>query len=102
LPLSAKTGEGIDALRAAIRAQLIESGADSTDGVVVTNVRHQAALVRARESLAQAEESVSDGMANELVAVDIRAAADALGEITGIITTDEILEQIFSTFCIGK
>jgi tRNA modification GTPase len=102
LPLSAKTGEGIDALRAAIRAQLIESGADSTDGVVVTNVRHQAALVRARESLAQAEESVSAGMANELVAVDIRAAADALGEITGIITTDEILEQIFSTFCIGK
>jgi tRNA modification GTPase len=41
-------------------------------------------------------------MANELVAVDLRAAADALGEITGAITTDEVLEQIFSTFCIGK
>jgi tRNA modification GTPase len=41
-------------------------------------------------------------MANELVAVDIRAAAEALGEITGAITTDDILNEIFSTFCIGK
>jgi tRNA modification GTPase len=102
LPLSAKTGEGIDALRATIRAQLVEGGADSADGVIVTNVRHQAALDHAHQSLIQARESVGAGMANELVAVDIRAAADALGEITGAITTDEILEQIFSTFCIGK
>jgi tRNA modification GTPase len=100
--LSAKTGQGIDALRAAIRSQLVSGGAEATDGVIVTNMRHQAALERARESLVQAKESVGAGMANELVAVDIRAAADALGEITGAITTDEILEQIFSTFCIGK
>ena len=102
LTLSAKTGEGIDKLRETIRSQLIGAGAETTDGVMVTNVRHQAALDRACESLTQAKESVGAGMANELVAVDIRAAADALGEITGAITTDEILEQIFSTFCIGK
>ena len=100
--LSAKTGEGVDALRAAIRSQLVSGGPEATEGVIVTNVRHQAALERARESLAQAKESVGAEMANELVAVDVRAAADALGEITGAITTDEILEQIFSTFCIGK
>lgn len=100
--LSAKTGEGIDVLRAAIRAQLIEAGADTADGVIVTNVRHQAALERAKQSLIHARQSVEGGMANELVAIDIRAAADALGEITGVITTDEILERIFSTFCIGK
>jgi tRNA modification GTPase len=100
--LSAKTGDGIDRLRAAIRTQLVGGGAETTDGVIVTNVRHQAALDRASESLAQAKNSVREGMANELVAVDIRGAADALGEITGVITTDEILEQIFSTFCIGK
>ena len=100
--LSAKTGEGIDELRAAIRSQLVAGGAETADGVIVTNVRHQEALDRTRESLAQARESAGAGMANELVAVDIRAAADALGEITGVITTDEILEQIFSTFCIGK
>jgi tRNA modification GTPase len=69
---------------------------------MVTNVRHQAALQRAREALDQAQASVTAGMADELVAVDVRAAADALGEITGTITTDEILQQIFSTFCVGK
>ena len=102
LSLSAKTGEGIDALRAAIRAQLVEGGADTADGVIVTNIRHRAALDRAVQSLLHARRSVEKGMANELVALDLRAAADALGEITGAITTDEILERIFSTFCIGK
>jgi tRNA modification GTPase len=99
--LSAKTGEGIERLRAAIRSQLVGAGAETTDGVMITNVRHQAALERACDSLVQARASVAAAMADELVAVDMRAAADALGEITGVITTDEILEQIFSTFCIG-
>jgi tRNA modification GTPase len=100
--LSAKTGEGIEHLRSAIRSQLVGKGAETADGVMVTNVRHHAALDRARASLTQASGSVGAGMPDELIAVDVRAAADALGEITGEITTDEILEQIFSTFCIGK
>jgi tRNA modification GTPase len=100
--VSAKTGEGIDRLRAAIRSQLIGAGSDATEGVMVTNVRHHAALARAGEALAQAKGSAATAMAHEFVAVDVRAAADALGEITGAITTDEILEQIFSTFCVGK
>jgi tRNA modification GTPase len=100
--LSAKTGEGVEDLRVAIRSALVGGGADTTDGVMVTNVRHQAALERAMESLSQAKRSVGQRMADEFVAVDVRAAAEALGEITGAITTDEILEQIFSTFCIGK
>lgn len=100
--ISAKTGEGIDRLRAAIRSQLVGAGSDATEGVMVTNVRHHAALDRAGEALAQAKESADAAMAHECVAMDVRAAADALGEITGAITTDEILEQIFSTFCVGK
>src|SRR5690349_3664760 len=100
--ISATTGAGIDDLRAAIRSQLVGPGGETADGVMVTNVRHQAALDRARESLGQALESIAAGMAAELVAIDIRGAADALGEITGAITTDEILERIFSEFCIGK
>ena len=80
----------------------LEAGAETADGVMVTNVRHQAALDRADGSLVQAEESIRAGMANELVAVDIRAAADALGEITGAITTDEVLERDLFEFCIGK
>jgi tRNA modification GTPase len=69
---------------------------------MVTNVRHQTALDRAGESLRLAVESMTAGLAAELLAIDIRAAADALGGITGAITTDEILERIFSEFCIGK
>lgn len=100
--VSARTGDGIDRLRSAIRGQLIGGGAETTDGVIVTNVRHQTALDQAREALEQAKASVAAKMPDELVAVDVRAAADALGEITGAITTDDILEQVFSTFCIGK
>lgn len=100
--LSAKTGDGIDDLRTAIRSQLVGPGAEVAESIMVTNVRHHTALERARDSLDHASESIAAGMAAELVAIDIRAAADALGEITGAITTDEILERIFSEFCIGK
>jgi tRNA modification GTPase len=100
--ISAKTGSGIDSLRAAIRSQLVGPGGDTADGVMIVNVRHQTALDRAAEALHEAAESIASGVASELVAIDIRTAADALGEITGAITTDEILERIFSEFCIGK
>ena len=102
IAVSAKTGDGVEDLRLAIRAQLIGSGPETADGVLVTNVRHQTALARAHESLVEATSSIKDEMAAELVAVDLRAAADALGEITGAITNEEILSRIFSTFCIGK
>jgi tRNA modification GTPase len=100
--VSAKTGIGLDQVRDAIRAALVSSGGDPSDGVLVTNVRHRTALRRATESLQQGLESSRRGLAGELISVDLRAAADALGEITGAITTDEILERIFSQFCIGK
>jgi len=100
--ISAKTGLGVEMVKLAIRAQLMSGGFEATEGVMVTNVRHRDALRRAGESLGQALESVQCGMAGELVSIDVRAAADALGEITGAITTDEILGRIFSEFCIGK
>jgi tRNA modification GTPase len=100
--VSAKTGLGIELVKSALRAQLLSGGLEATESVMVTNVRHRDALRRAGESLGQALESVQCGMAGELVSLDVRAAADALGEITGAITTDEVLGQIFSEFCIGK
>ncbi len=100
--VSAKTGLGIEAVKAALRAQLVSGCFDAAASVMVTNVRHRDALRRAGESLGQALESVQCGMAGELISIDVRAAADALGEITGAITTDEILGRIFSEFCIGK
>ena len=101
-PISAKTGLGVETAKSALRAQLVSGGFEAAESVTVTNVRHRDALRRAGESLGQALESVQGGMAGELVSIDVRAAADALGEITGAITTDEILAQIFSEFCIGK
>ena len=100
--ISAKNGWGVEIVKSAIRAQLMSEGFEAADGVTVTNVRHRDALRRAGESLGQALESVQWGAAGELVSIDVRAAADALGEITGAITTDEVLGRIFSEFCIGK
>lgn len=100
--ISAKTGQGIEELRKAIRSQFLRSDGEPPEGTIVTNVRHQVALQRAEESLCQASHSIDEGMAPELLALDVRAAADALGEITGEITTDEILDRIFAEFCIGK
>ncbi len=100
--ISAKTGLGVEMVKSALRAQLVSRGFEAAESVTVTNVRHRDALRRAGESLGQALESVQCGMAGELVSIDVRAAADALGEITGVITTDEILGRIFSEFCIGK
>ena len=100
--ISAKTGMGVEMLKSALRAQLVSGGFEAAENVTVTNVRHRDALRRAGESLGQALESVQCGMAGELVSIDVRAAADALGEITGAITTDEVLGRIFSEFCIGK
>lgn len=100
--MSAKTGMGVEEVRSALRAQLLSGGFEAGESVMVTNARHRDALRRASASLTQALESVRCGMAGELVSIDVRAAADALGEITGAIATDEILGRIFSEFCVGK
>ncbi len=102
LSISAVTGAGLNEVRSAIRSAVVSSSREAAEGVLVTRVRHLSALRRAADSLEVARAAVLAGAAGELVAVDLRAAADALGEITGVITTDEILNQIFSEFCIGK
>ena len=102
IDISAKMQIGLEGLRKAIRSQLTPSRLESQDGVLVTNLRHAAALERALQGVEEARRSVEAGRAGELVAMDLRIAADALGEITGVITTDEILERIFAEFCIGK
>lgn len=100
--VSAKTGAGLEELKVAVRARLVSPGFEVNEALIVTNVRHRTALRRAQDSLAHASESVRLGFAGELVAMDLRVAADALGEITGAITTDDILDKVFAEFCIGK
>jgi tRNA modification GTPase len=73
-----------------------------SDAVMVTNVRHQDALVKAEESLREGTEACRRGESEEFIALDLRRALEALGEIVGETATEDILSRIFSRFCIGK
>jgi tRNA modification GTPase len=69
---------------------------------VMINARHQDALQRAREAIGRTVAALRDGLGLELAALDLRIAANAVGEIVGKTTTDDLLDAIFSQFCIGK
>ena len=102
LPISVRTGAGMEELKKSISSQLSQASLESNEGVVITNVRHRLALERTRVSIHEALDSTRRGIEPECLAVDLRGAADSLGEITGVITSDDILHRIFSEFCIGK
>jgi tRNA modification GTPase len=74
----------------------------TTEGGFLARRRHLDALERARDALLQGQAQLEGHGAGELLAEDLRAAQDALGEITGHLTPDELLGKIFSSFCIGK
>lgn len=96
------TGQGIEALKDAIQ-QLVWSGHVPTGMFeVMINSRHQEALQRARAAAERVRTALSANAALELVAEDLRQAVNALGEITGQTLTEDLLEAIFSQFCIGK
>jgi len=99
---SATTGAGLDELRDAIRDTVLTQKLEPSEGVLITHLRHRSALERARTSLEQALVSVQRHMAAECIAADLRVAINAIGEIIGETTTDDILERIFQEFCIGK
>lgn len=98
--VSALTRQGLDELRTALRGCFLDSSKESE--IVVTNVRHKAALERARSSLSEVQRAMEQGMPPDIVAVDLQEARDDLEEIIGAVTNDDILERIFSQFCIGK
>ena len=99
LAISAKTGSGLEALRSAL---VSHAGISSASGTLVTNARHAAALREAAASLSAVSDGLDRGLTSDLLAEDLRAALAALGSITGEITNDEVLGEIFSKFCIGK
>jgi tRNA modification GTPase len=95
-------GQGIETLKDAIK-QLVWAGEITAEMLQVTiNSRHQNALSRARATIRQAADALRAGATLELVAMDLRIAANAVGEIVGKTTTEDLLDSIFSTFCIGK
>lgn len=100
--ISAKTGEGIDHLTAGIQGLCLKEGLEATPSVLVTRLRHKTSLERAHHSVEEAMRSLEKKESGECVALDIRVALDALGEITGAVSTEDILDRIFQDFCIGK
>lgn len=99
--ISAKTGEGLDKLKTVLIESVAGPGIN-TENIIITNIRHYEALLQVMESLTRVEEGLNNNLQEDLIALDIRQAIHYLGEITGEITTDEILDSIFSNFCIGK
>lgn len=100
LTLSAKTNPDLSELKEEMYAYIEKQ--KTTSQTIVNNARHLDALVRARESLVLCKEGLQSGLSSELVAIDLRRALEALGEIVGQVSNDELLGNIFSKFCIGK
>ena len=94
--------KGLDNLKAAVCEELLGGESVIGESPIVTNARHQEALRRANEGLNYAIESLENGMPPDLVAVDLRISLDGLGDIVGKTTTEDILDRIFSQFCVGK
>jgi tRNA modification GTPase len=96
------TGQGIEALKDAIK-QMVWSGDLPSDALeAMINSRHQDALLRGREAVQRSVDALRLGQTLELVAMDLRIGANAIGEIVGKTTTEDLLDSIFSQFCIGK
>ncbi|MDD4820634.1 MAG: tRNA uridine-5-carboxymethylaminomethyl(34) synthesis GTPase MnmE [Flavobacteriales bacterium] len=100
IKISAKVGDGLDALRERL-VSFVDIG-DVSSRTIVTNARHYDALVRSGVAIDRAETGLLAGLSADLLAVDVRDAISCLGEITGDISSDDILGSIFSRFCIGK
>jgi tRNA modification GTPase len=98
LAISALTGAGIDDLKS--RLDALAFGSSASSRTLTLNARHVRAAQEARDALARAMHSVDSGA--ELIALGLRESLDALGSITGQVSPDDVLSQVFSTFCIGK
>jgi tRNA modification GTPase len=102
LRVSALTGAGIEELRRAIMEAIAPHGTQEQDGGFITSLRHEQLLRESAEALAQARTATSLGIPHEMLLLDLYAALRPIDAITGATTADDILNRIFSTFCIGK
>ena len=101
LLLSAKTGEGVEKLQQQL-LEFVNTGALRNNETIVTNTRHYDSLLKALEEIEKVQFGITEELSSDLMAIDIREALYHLGEITGQVTNDELLGNIFANFCIGK
>lgn len=100
LRVSARTGEGIDALRKTLASMLL--GAGPVEDPILTDARHARAIEEARACLERARKAATSGLPEELILEDLRGALREIGVVTGEVGSDDLYDRIFSTFCIGK
>lgn len=100
--ISAKQGDGIGRLTAALRDLVLATPAEESAEVMIAHLHHKTALEKTMAGLVRARDGLTGGLPMEFVALEVREALDALGEITGRTTPEELLDRIFANFCIGK
>ena len=100
--ISARHDIGMDSLKKAIVNHTIQQDSDAPDPEYMINFRQKKCLEKAKDALMQAQTAYNDNLPVDCVVIDIRLALDALGEITGDVYHEHVLDDIFSTFCIGK
>lgn len=102
ISISAKNREGIDELESMIRDLFFGGELRINDEIIVTNARHEKALEDADRSLSYVLKSIQDGMPEDFYSIDLMGACDALGKITGQTAGEDLINEIFSSFCMGK
>ena len=102
ISISAKTGDGIDILTQRLKDMFFGGQLEINNSFVISNVRHKNALYAAKESLERAITTIEIRMPEDLVSIDLKEAYDHLGEITGDSIEEDLLDKIFSQFCLGK
>ncbi|NLX17873.1 MAG: tRNA uridine-5-carboxymethylaminomethyl(34) synthesis GTPase MnmE, partial [Desulfobulbus sp.] len=103
IPISAKYLEGIDQLLDALFQTIVGGKGPGTDQMTCApNTRHRAVLLRTLEACQRFEQALIAGDPVDLMAVEVQSALDCVGDITGLTTPDEVLDTVFSQFCIGK
>ena len=101
LLLSAKENVGVEELKSKL-LEFVNTGALRNNETIITNSRHYDALLKALEEIQKVQQGINDDLSGDLLAIDIRQALYHFGEITGEITSDDLLGNIFANFCIGK
>ncbi len=102
IKISALEGEKIDELKELMKQRAMEQTEYDTSSLLVTSSRHRDALQKAQEHVQSAIQALDQGMTGDFLSIDLRGALQDLGTITGEITTEDVLDSIFSRFCIGK
>jgi tRNA modification GTPase len=100
--ISAKTGQGIESLFSLLKKKALGNSNYSEKSAVVSNLRHHNCLRKAKECLLNSMESINNRLSGEFISVDLRNAESSLAEIIGAVTSEDILNNIFAKFCIGK